>query len=72
MIFRVASEDSKRILEKNKFWVKDVSESVVLREGGTEDGREDVGEKTHPGLKVDKIQWLTRGSQEQVYASTIV
>jgi len=92
LIFRVKTEGSKKILEENDFWTKEVSPNASLRgasygvvvhgirvEGMPKD-MEKEGAKAltrankgiHPEVTIEKVEWLTKDSQQKRYASLVV
>jgi hypothetical protein len=92
LVFQVKTEDSKKILEENDFWTKEVSPNASLRgasfgvvvhgirvEGMPKD-IEKEGAKTltkfnkgiHPEVTIEKVEWLTKDSEQKRYASLVV
>jgi len=92
LIFRVKTEGSKRILEENDFWTKEVSPNASLRGasfgvvvhgirvGGMPKDIEKEGAKAltkankgiHPEVTIEKVEWLTKDSEQKRYASLVV
>ncbi len=92
LIFRVKTEGSKRTLEENDFWIKEVSLNASLRGasfgvvvhgirvGGMPKDMEKEGAKAltkankgiHSEVTIEKVEWLTKESEQRRYASLVV
>ncbi len=92
LIFRVKTEGSKRTLEENDFWTKEVSPNACLRGasfgvvvhgirvGGMPKDIEKEGARAltkankgiHPEVTIEKVEWLTKESEQKRYASLVV